>query len=80
VIDRGKSGVQMSALDEGAIFRVKNLVLVPERLAMAPRIARAGGQPRWILVHDSVRQAFKACGIADGWKYVKAQGWDGLPF
>jgi uncharacterized protein DUF1629 len=79
VIDRGKSGVQMSALDESAIFRVKKLVLVPERLAKAPRIARAGGQPRWILVHDSVRQAFKACGIADGWKYVKAQGWDGLP-
>ncbi len=78
-IDMEKSEYAMDALDEGQIDSIEDLVVNMNKIPKEAKLFRATTKMDQIFIHDDLRLALEAEGI-QGYKLMKAEGWDGFDF
>ncbi len=78
-IDMKKSDYDMSALDEGQIQRIRKLVIDRDKIPQEVKIFRATTKMDQLFIHDDLRVTLENEGI-QGYKLMKAEGWDGFNF
>ncbi len=78
-IDMEKSEYAMGALDKSQIRDIDDLVVSMDKIPKEAKIFRATTMMDQIFIHDDLRLALEAEGI-QGYKLMKAEGWDGLDF